>query len=496
MKKILSILIILLFFGFIVSIFYVGGIWPFVRTGRDPSLPTQENSKGSSAGAEKTSRDKTYSEYINHGMLLEKNGFTGLAIVDYQQAHKLTSSNPEPFIKIGRIHLQNRNYAQAQANFEEAAKVDPNNIDAQVYLGRSLLQQRKIEEAREIFNKLNGDTQAVKYYRGIVAAYFGDYENSKKYLQRALELNTTEDLSKKAGNFLNAYKEFDFNQGASKAHLKTLLARSCNQTGEYQMAISLAFEAIKEQKNYRDAWILLGYAYLNTEKYDDAIEALEQAKKLDSQKPETMFFLGLGYYGKNELKKAALTLEQAKKNGFQPAIQVEQKLAEIYMELKQYDASAKNYENVVLLNDQNINYYIRPIWLYLEKLRQPQHALSLAQRAAKNHPAQAMGYNLLGWAQIGTNQLDDAEKNLEKALQLDPHLDAAYLNFGQLLEKQGQPERALAFYAKAHEIGLGNSISNIAAERYNVIIANNKNIKPYESRPGGIPNMKAQILQP
>lgn len=489
MKKLLSILIIFLFCGFIVSILYVAGAPPFnapIDVDKNKSL--QENSKKKPPGEEKTSRNKTYSELISHGMLLEKNGFTGLAISDYQQAHLLESKNPDPFIKIGRVHLQNKQFTQAQANFEEALKLDQNNIDSQVYLGRSLLQQRKIEEARVVFSKINSDTQSVKYYQGIVAGYFGDYENSKKWLKQALELHTTEDLSKKAQNFLNAYQEFDFNQGASKVHLRTLLARSYNQTGEYEMAIPLLFEAIKEQKNYRDAWILMGYAYLNIEKYQDAIEALEQAKKLDPQKSETMFFLGLGYYGKNELQKAAETLEQAKKNGFQPVIQVEQKLADIYMELKQYDKAAKNYESVVLLNDQNINYYIRPIWLYLEKLNQPQRALNLAERASKNHPTQAMGYNLLGWAQIGADQMDEAEKNLGKALQMDQKLDAAYLNFGKLFEKKGQPQRALAYYVKAHETGLGNSISNIAAERYNIIIANNKNIKS--------DNIKAQVLKP
>ncbi len=491
MKKILSILIILLFCGFILSILYVAGVPPF-NTPADQSKPIQENSQKKALIVEKsvgkTGRDKTYLELINHGMLLEKNGFTGLAVADYQLAHQLEQKNSEPFIKIGRIHLQNKQFAQAQANFEEAVKLDQNNTDSQIYLGRTLLQQRKIEEAREIFNKIKSDTQAVKYYQGIVAGYFEDYENSKKLLQMALELHTTEDLSKKSQNFLNAYGEFDFNQGSSKVHLKTLLARSYNQTGEYEMAIPLLFDALKEQKNYRDAWVLLGYAYLNVEKYQDAIEALEQGRKLDSQKSETLFFLGLSYYGKNELPKAAETLEQAKKNGFQPVIQVEQKLADIYMELKQYDKAAKNYQSVVLLNDENINYYIRPIWLYLEKLNQPERALSLAERAANNHPALAMGYNLLGWAQIGANQLDGAEKNLEKALQMDNKLDAAYLNFGKLFEKKGQPERALTYYIKAHEIGLGNNISNIAAERYNVIIANNKGIKP--------DSMKAHVLRP
>ena len=146
------------------------------------------------------------------------------------------------------------------------------------------------------------------------------------------------------------------------------------------------------------------------------------------------------------------------------------------MDLKQYDKSAKNYEKVVTLNDSNINYYIRPMWLYIEKLNQPENALKLAEKAVQNHSNQAMGYNLLGWAQIFSGNLDEGEKNLEKALALNPQLDAVYLNLGKLVEERGDLAKALKLYAKAYEMGNGGSISAAAVERYNNIVANNKNL--------------------
>ena len=64
-----------------------------------------------------------------------------------------------------------------------------------------------------------------------------------------------------------------------------------------------------------------------------------------------------------------------------------------------------------------------------------------------------------------------AEKNLQKALALDPQLDAAYLNLGALWEKRGQFDKALSYYGKANQMGKGNPIGNAAAEKYNTLIA-------------------------
>lgn len=415
-------------------------------------------------------RTKTYDEHMNRGNLLVQNGYNALAVAEFEAAADQAPTNPSPLIAIGKINLQAGDTIKAKLSFEEALKLSPSNLEATTYLGRTLIQEREVEQAKALFDGISVHNQLSKFYQGMTHAYVGDHEGAKSAFREAINIGGDQSISDGAQNFLRAYDEYDANQGGPAVHLYTLLARSYDQVGEYEMAIPILFEVIREKKDYRDAWIILGHSYLNTQKYQDAVEALDEARKLDPQKSETMFFLGLAYFGLEDYDNAAAFLELAKANGFQPQVQIDQKLAEIYLILEDYDAATDRYEEVLSLNSQEINYFIKPMWVYIERLNQPEKAVTLANLALQTHPDEAMSYNLLGWAKIATGDLVEAKQSLEKAASIDPELDAVYLNFGTLYERRGDPQTALAFYKKAYELGSGNSISTAAADMYNKLI--------------------------
>lgn len=478
MKKTLNVLILCLFLLLVVGTLMFFEIPPFTSK---KTASTQNNipltgQNVNPLNTEKISRNKSFDEYMQRAKALDESGYSTLAIKEYDAAFENSPTRIEPLIEKGRIALRTNDPLQAKVSFEQALKLDPKNISVKIYLSRSLLSLRKISEAKTVLDTIDNDTQTSWYYKGIVAAYNGDYENSKTWLNKAADLNDTQDITDKAKNFLTAYKVYASEEAGQTSHLKTLLAKSFNQTGEFQVAIPLLFEVIKEKKDYRDAWILLGYAYLGSEKYQDAVEALEEAKKLDNEKSESYFFAGLSYYGLQNLSKAAENLELAKKFGYQPKVQIDQKLAEIYLQMKEYQKSAQSYENVVSLNNSDINYFIKPIWIYLDRLNHPEQAFQLAEKALQSHPDDAMSYNLLGWTSIGANKLKEAEIYLAKAQELNPDLDAIYLNWGLLNEKKGLLNQAIDSYKKAYEMGKGNSISSSAASHYNDLIGRMKNL--------------------
>ncbi len=494
LKIIFKSLLLAIAAGITLCVLYIFDLPPFQKIAA-PSAQTNSSNNSNITDAQKTAAEtqtlptnlqdnkvavsKSYEEMTARALLLEQNNFPILAIAQYQEALHKTPDNLAPLLQIGKIYLRTGDSVKAESTFRDLLTKEPNNTEASIYLGKSLIAERKITDAKDVFQKINVNSPTVKYYQGIISAYFGEDDKAKDLLNQAVALGGAEDITKKAKNFLAAYDEYKFNSDSPTVHLKVLLARSFNQTGEYQMAIPLLFEVTKQKLDYRDAWVLLGYAYLQTEKYSDSVEALERAKVLDPQNPDALFYLGLAYYSMNNYQKSAENLNLAKQYDFQPAILVDQKLAEVYLQLQDYPKSASSYEQVLALNSQDVNYYIKPIWIYLEKTHQPDKALHLAEKAAADHPGTAMGNNLLGWTLIYNNDLVKAESHLKVAMALDPKLDATYLNLGLLFERQDKPDQALVFYKKAHTLGQGDGVASSAADRYNRLIAkiNNKSLE-------------------
>jgi len=478
MKRLTTIIAIIFILLFIGTTFYVFDIPPLNQKTINKWLNKKDENqnnktKPKNQNSELPIHNITFQEHINKGDTLTKNGFFDLAIKEYQTANELNPKSIIPLIKIGKIHLQKGNFVKAQLSFEAAITADPENLEAQINLGRTLIAQRKINEARKIFNTFQSENSKIKYYKTLMAILEGDHDTARKLLKETTEPN--------AEKFRNAYKEFDSFQSGSQSHLKTLLARSFTEAEEFQMAIPLLFEVIKEKSDYRDAWILLGYSYLKTGKAPESIDALEEAKKLDPQKPETLFFLGLSYFNNDELEKASNNLEDSIENGFEPRVQAEQKLAEIYSIQKKYKEAAKKYENVLSLNDSKVEYFVRPIWIYLNHLNKPDKAYILARKAVEKHPNSAMSHNLLGWVNLEKNKDEIAKNNLITALKINPNLDAAHLNLGRIYDTEKKYNLAKEHYQKAYELGKGSSISKMAAEKFKQIAnkqsTENKNFK-------------------
>jgi tetratricopeptide (TPR) repeat protein len=212
---------------------------------------------------------------------------------------------------------------------------------------------------------------------------------------------------------------------------------------------------------------MLGFSYLNLNKYYFAQTAFEKAYDLDTQWPITQYFLGLTHMELGNLKDAALFLDYANQNGFEPQILVKRKLADLYLENKDYAKAVALYEEILNINNQDIGSFVRPIWLYLDFLNEPAKALGLAEKAVAAFPNDAMSYNLLGWSQTGAKKLDEAEKNLKKATELNPDFAAAFYNLGKLYMTQERKTEALDAFKKAYELDQTGSIGSLAAQRYN-----------------------------
>jgi len=481
MNKFLTILNFLLLTVLIILTLYVFNIIniPFLDNQNTKTQETPQEAQDKVNPPEQKNpigRSKSYKELMSKAKVYKENGLYNLAIDTYTQASKKAELNKDPLLNIALIQLLQQKYQEAKDMSSHILTIDEHSGLAKLYLGEANIGLEDFANAKTILDSITSDDQKVQYYQGIIALYFEEYERGRSLLESSSKKeNGDEIIAKNALNFINALNEFDQYEAGLDNHLRLLIARSFAQVGQPQLAKETIWPILKKERDYRDAWIILGYSYIKLNKFKDAVDALEEAKKQDPEKPETLFYLGLAYAGNDEPQKAIKELEQSVENGYEPKIQAEQKLAELYFLTKDYNNATKKYENVISLNATQIDYFVRPVWIYINKLNEPRKALALSEKAQLNHPNDAMSYNLLGWAQIANDDYINGRRNLKKSISISKDFNAPYLNLGWMYEKQNNLDKAKNFYKKAFELNTDLDISNLAAKRYNTILEKEKN---------------------
>lgn len=488
MRKFLAILSALLS-AFIVIVLY--GAWrqgvPFrdlspqtvrqILLGFRPSPADDGESKDPGAVAvsivPEAEENLSFDERMSKGDYFSERGFLTFAANEYVKASNLDPARPEPYLKLAQTHFALGDYQKARLNNQTLLLLRPTDAEALYFSARVDLKEGRYDDARATLDalaeRLPPDPRLL-YDRALLQIIGNDYEGARKLLSEAAATPPTPDLLEKIDRLLAAYREFDFAQAAETLYLSELLSRAMSQNKEYELAIFKLKEVLKTRNDLRDAWILLGFSYLNLGEHYFALTAFQRAYELDPVWPTTPYFLGLTYQELQDFGQAILYFNQALANQFEPTAVVRQKLADLYLSTKDYARAADMYNALLAESPDDVNAFIRPIWLYLSELQQPAEALRLAELAMVTFPENPMGYNLLGWAQTGTGDYQKAEINLKKALELQPTLAAAHLNLGKLYELQNRMDEAIVAFEKAYTLDPNGSIGQLAAQKYNALV--------------------------
>jgi tetratricopeptide (TPR) repeat protein len=416
----------------------------------------------------------SYDERMKKGDYYREKGFLTFAANEYVKASDLEPKNFTPYLRLTQVNFDLGDFSKAEADANQALTLDPSNSEAKFYLVMVAVKQSQFDQALELIGQLeqSGIADArLTFYKALIAITQGNHKEGEALLKQvAADPTATAVIQEKTQKMLAAYSEFEFAQGAEDLFLGELLSRGLNQIGEYELAVTKLKTILKSRADLRDSWNLLGFAYLNLNNTLFAATAFEQAYKLDPQLPATQYFLGLAYSDIGRKDDAIVYLNYALNNGFEPKVVAQRQLADLYLEKADYVKSVQAYEDILKSNNQDVNAYVRPIWIYLEFLNQPDKALKLGEEAVIAFPNNAMAYNLLGWSQIGTQNYIEGEKNLLKSIQMDPTQAAPHYNLGKLYEATNEKDKAKDQYQQAYQLDQNGSIGNLSAKRYNILL--------------------------
>lgn len=422
-------------------------------------------------------REEDYAENLQKGDRYAEKGYTTLAVQAYALANKIFPGEALPYRKIGAVYYRNHAYEQAENNFRLSLQINDQDEETLLLLSKTLVKLQRAAEAKELLasRRENGPKLQLQLaFLLIGASDFSAAKNLFSALSAQTEKENAPESSEKqiANRFLNSFASHEVSRGAPMIYLQTLLAKNLAETENYDLAIPLLQKVVAEKSSYRDAWILLGYCHLNNNKPLDATAALQEALRLAPEKTETRYLLALAKMRGGKLEEAIENMEIALQNDFKPREEALGRLGEMYLQAEKYAEAARIYDEILKVKPEDVNLFIKPIWIYLDHLSNIPAALERANQAQENHPTAAMSYNLLGWVKTKQGEFTEAKINFDRALAIDPDLEAVYLNLGIWHEKQNQLEEAKQNYKIAYEKGDGNSIANLAAIQYNNLIRN------------------------
>lgn len=309
-----------------------------------------------------TMAPKQYIAYLNKNYTTDKNAVNDMydyavelhkenkfpdAIYCYNEVLKLKTDNPEIYVNLAIAHKQNNDTENAKLILAEAKTRFPNNqqiIDNIKSINQEIV-STKLDEASAYFN--SGDFQkAIDVYQSIqpptfdslsaIAACYKSLNNDEKaieFYQRALNSKPNSDIAYYLG-VLYSEKE-DWN--ASKNYLKKAIeinpqnqkAKELYESVAEQDKIKLVNEAIDyyEKNNYPKALSIFNkilqddpknaYSYYyrgliqdSMKKYPQAISDYKKAIQYSKDLPIVYYLLGLDYEAISEFKNALINYKK------------------------------------------------------------------------------------------------------------------------------------------------------------------------------------------
>ncbi len=186
---------------------------------------------------------------------------------------------------LGDVYLAKREFDKSTANYNQALKLN-NEEKINIKLAKCFIANQKLNLASDILLNLQKENynEEVLYYLGLINLreniFYNDYlksiENSKNYKEKITEI-------KKVIEIYDDKKNDDYNN--------LIIADLYNRIGEPYFAISKISSVIKNNPNYRDAWIVSGKSNFIIGDYKRSLNDFNKALDLDGNNSEIHFWI-------------------------------------------------------------------------------------------------------------------------------------------------------------------------------------------------------------
>jgi len=409
------------------------------------------------------------------------------------------------------LAVKNSDRTSAVENLNAIFQEDPAGFEGgMLEMVKALEKEGKsqfIYDVLDDLNQLHPDESNLLFLQAVVASVLHDNALAQKKIDKVLELQPDwnkaiifqAQLAGRSGDMVKAreFLEKAVKQAPDNKQLRKMLLEVLVNTGAYEDAIKLCQSVLDENPDDGETLFTMALIYIQQSQVDKAEYYLEKALASAEWEGQASFYLGKIELDKQRPDKALKWFDRAKTSGYgfdadMAAVSVllnQKELGEAEARIKKMDGQYPDQHlRILMLKAELYNQWAKyqeafdvltlalngapenrdvlyARALVAERLDKLDVLEADLQKILAKDPDDIGALNALGYTLTDrTQRYDEAEKYLQKAIQLRPDEAVVVDSFGWLQFKRGKYELALDYLQKAYKQQQENEIAAHIAE--------------------------------
>ena len=228
------------------------------------------------------------------------------------------------------------------------------------------------------------------------------------------------------------------------------LAQIAERQNNSERALSLLVKAKQLAPKDPEVLFEFGKVCLERNLLEDALPALSRAVELKPENDSYAYVLGSAYVGKGRLPDALELFQRLLQQHPNDALLNYAVGAVYYLQSKYSDAEASLKRSLAAQADQiPAAYYLA---LTYDAMGDDDRAIPLFRDLLKANPEHVPSYVKLGGILVRQHQYEEAERDLERAVSLDPNSVEGHYQLGLVLRRLGKAAESETQFAESHRL--------------------------------------------
>lgn len=380
---------------------------------------------------------------------------TSAALADMQKALQLDPSRSDSYMNLALLQVRGQQWDAAEASLKKAVELNTKSTNALVLLGNLYQTRGRFPEAEQAFRKaISSATDDPNPRLSLAGLYMAENKpaQAEDFLRQSKkDFPNNSDGYRMLGNFY--YGNTQFEKAATEYaslyqdHPKDLIVKKnyiqllilINKIDE---ARKLNDEVVKAKPDDADTQVYKAEIEIRSGKASDAVTTLQGVLKNDPDNAIAHYQEGLAYDQLGDNGKAEADWRSAVQLR-SDLVEAHRALAGVAIRRGDPGGLAQEAEQIIAIQPAAPDGYLLRAVADIDR-KQYSTADDYIKRSLEREPRNPAAYVQLGNLRMAQNQLAEAQKAFQQALDLDPNLTEALGGVLNVDLVQKQPDKAIA----------------------------------------------------